>query len=128
MLIKIHYMDSGGEKVKDCIFCKIIDNEIPSDKVYEDDRILAFHDIEPEAPVHILIIPKKHISSLNDIHKANSNEISYIFTKIPEIAEKLGVKESGYRIVSNCGEDALQTVDHIHFHMLAKRTLKWPPG
>jgi len=126
-LIK-HYMDSGGEMVKDCIFCKIIKNEIPSDKVYEDEKILAFHDIEPEAPVHILIIPKKHISSLNEVKKENADEISYIFTKIPEIAKKLGVEESGYRIVSNCGEDALQTVDHIHFHMLGKRTLNWPPG
>ncbi len=114
--------------VKDCIFCKIIKNEIPSDKVYEDEKILAFHDIEPEAPVHILIIPKKHISSLNEVKKENADEISYIFTKIPEIAKKLGVEESGYRIVSNCGEDALQTVDHIHFHMLGKRTLNWPPG
>ena len=121
-------MDSGGENLKDCIFCKIVNNEIPSDKVYEDEKILAFHDIEPEAPVHLLIIPKKHISSLNDVNKDNAEEISYIFSKIPEIAKKLGVQDSGYRIVSNCGEDALQTVKHIHFHMLAKRTLKWPPG
>jgi len=128
MFSKIHCMDSGGENLKDCIFCKIVNNEIPSDKVYEDEKILAFHDIEPEAPVHLLIIPKKHISSLNDVNKDNAEEISYIFSKIPEIAKKLGVQDSGYRIVSNCGEDALQTVKHIHFHMLAKRTLKWPPG
>ena len=114
--------------MEDCIFCKIVKGEIPSNKVYEDDKILVFHDIEPEAPVHVLIIPKKHISSLNDTNKSNSGIYSYIFEKIPEIAKTLGVDKSGYRIVSNCGKDALQTVDHIHFHLLAKRTLKWPPG
>ncbi len=114
--------------MKDCIFCKIAKGEIPSDKVYEDDKILVFHDIEPEAPVHVLIIPKKHISTLNEVEESNSGVFSNIFKKIPEIANILGVDESGYRIVSNCGKDALQTVDHIHFHLLAKRSLKWPPG
>jgi histidine triad (HIT) family protein len=121
-------LDSGGEMVKDCIFCKIVKGDIPSDKVYEDEKILVFHDIEPEAPVHVLVIPKTHISSLNDVQEDNSGVISYIFEKIPEIANKLGVDKSGYRIVSNCGEDAMQTVEHIHFHLLAKRSLKWPPG
>ncbi len=114
--------------MSDCVFCKIVKGEIPCDKVYEDDKILVFHDIEPEAPVHVLIIPKTHISTLNDIKDGNSRVISHIFEKIPEIANDLGVDESGYRVVSNCGEDAVQTVDHIHFHLLARRTLKWPPG
>ena len=114
--------------MEDCIFCKIVKGEIPSNKVYEDDEILVFHDIEPEAPVHVLIIPKTHISSLNDTNKDNSRVYSYIFEKIPEIANTLGVDKSGYRIVSNCGKDALQSVNHIHFHLLAKRSLKWPPG
>jgi len=114
--------------VSDCVFCKIVNGEIPCDKVYEDDKILAFHDIKPEAPAHVLIIPKTHISSLNDIKNENSGVISHIFEKIPKIANTLGVDESGYRVVSNCGKDAVQTVDHIHFHLLGKRTLQWPPG
>ncbi len=114
--------------MKDCIFCKIAKGEIPSDKVYEDDKILVFHDIEPEAPVHVLIIPKTHISTLNEVNEGNSGVFSHMFEKIPEIANTLGVDSSGYRIVSNCGKDALQSVDHVHFHLLAKRSLKWPPG
>jgi len=114
--------------MSDCVFCKIVNGEIPCDKVYEDDKILAFHDIKPEAPAHVLIIPKTHISSLNDIKNENSGVISHIFEKIPKIANTLGVDESGYRVVSNCGKDAVQTVDHIHFHLLGKRTLQWPPG
>lgn len=111
-----------------CIFCKIIAGEIPSNKVYEDDKILAFHDIEPQAPVHVIIIPKEHITSTNAITKENSAKIAYIFEKIPEIAKKLGVFESGYRIINNCGADGGQTVEHIHFHMMGGRPCLWPAG
>lgn len=101
----------------DCIFCKIINGEIPSKKLYEDDRIIAFYDINPQAPVHLLVIPQKHISSADKIDASNSSEISYIFEKIPQIARDAGLK-NGYRIISNCGSDAAQTVKHIHFHIL----------
>lgn len=101
----------------DCVFCKIIAGEIPSDKVYEDDDILAFNDIAPQAPVHVIVIPKKHIESANGITPENSAYIARIFEKIPEIAKKRGL-DGGYRIINNCGEDAAQTVKHIHFHIL----------
>ena len=102
----------------DCIFCKIIKGEIPSTKVYEDENVLAFKDINPVAPVHVLIIPKDHIVSTNDINEENSKFISAIYEKIPEIAEKSGVKEEGYRIICNCGENAGQEVKHLHFHLI----------
>lgn len=101
----------------DCIFCKIIGGEIPSKKIYEDDKILAFHDIEPQAPTHAVIIPKEHIESANALNADNAEIVAYIFTKIPEIAKTLGL-ENGYRVVNNCGPDAGQTVFHIHFHLM----------
>lgn len=104
--------------MEDCLFCKIISGEIPSSKVYEDDEIYAFRDIEPQAPVHAVIVPKTHISSANGITPENSRAVAAIFEKIPAIARELGVDESGYRIVSNCGADAGQTVMHLHFHLL----------
>ena len=103
--------------VMDCIFCKIIAGDIPSKKIYEDDKILAFHDIEPQAPTHAVIIPKEHIESANALNADNADIVSYIFTKIPEIAKTLGL-EKGYRVVNNCGPDAGQTVFHIHFHLM----------
>lgn len=105
----------------DCIFCKIAAGEIPSNKVYEDERLLAFHDIEPKAPVHVLIIPKAHLAGVRDVTADNSAEIAHIFATIPHIAEKLGV--SDYRIVTNNGAHAGQTVQHLHFHLLAGRVL-----
>ena len=111
----------------DCLFCKIANGEIPSNKVYEDDKILAFRDIVPQAETHILVIPKGHIaSSANDINIENCEVVGYIFAKIPEIASLAGV--DSYRIINNCGEKAGQTVKHIHFHLLARRNLAWPPG
>ncbi|MGN1130329.1 MAG: histidine triad nucleotide-binding protein, partial [Ruminococcus sp.] len=101
----------------DCIFCKIIAGEISSNKIYEDDRILAFHDIEPQAPTHAVIIPKEHIESANALNSDNAEIVAYIFSKIPEIAKTLGL-EKGYRVVNNCGPDAGQTVFHIHFHLM----------
>lgn len=106
-----------------CIFCKIINKEIPSNVVYENDKILAFHDIAPQAPVHIVIIPKIHVSSANEINDDNSHYIAEIFKAIPEIAKKSGIDESGYRIINNCGNDGCQSVEHIHFHLLGGRQM-----
>ncbi len=114
--------------MEDCIFCKIIKGEIPSEKVYEDNLILAFNDLTPQAPVHILIVPKEHISSANEIDDTNSKVIGRIFEAISKIAKEKGFDKNGYRVVNNCGEDGGQTVDHIHFHLLAERQLQWPPG
>ena len=111
-----------------CIFCKIIAGEIPSSKVYEDDKILAFNDIEPQAPVHVVIIPKEHITSANAINKENSGVIAHIFETIPKIAEDLGISKSGYRVINNCGVDGGQTVEHIHFHLTGGRKFSWPAG
>ena len=105
-----------------CIFCMIVDGAIPSKKAYEDDDILAFHDINPQAPVHILVIPKTHIPSVGGVNPENSAVIAKIFEKIPEIAAAAGLK-NGYRVISNCGPDACQTVPHLHFHILGGRAL-----
>ncbi|ATD54699.1 histidine triad nucleotide-binding protein [Clostridium chauvoei] len=112
----------------DCIFCKIINGEIPCDKIYEDDKVLAFNDINKEAPIHFLVIPKEHIQSVNEINEENSNIISHIFEVINKIVKELDIADSGYRIINNCGKDGGQTVNHIHFHVLGQRELKWPPG
>lgn len=106
----------------DCIFCKIIAGEIPSTKVYEDDEILAFRDINPQAPVHILVIPKRHIGGVHEVNSENSAVVSKIFVKIAEIAKREGLT-NGYRVVSNVGEDGGQTVPHLHFHILGGRKL-----
>ena len=108
--------------MSDCLFCKIIAGEIPSTKVYEDDIILAFRDIAPQAPCHVLVIPKTHISDANGITAENSAVVAHIFQVIPQIAKAEGL-ENGYRIVSNCGPDAGQTVQHLHFHILGGKTL-----
>ncbi len=105
-----------------CLFCRIVAGEIPSAKVYEDEKILAFRDIAPQAPVHILVIPKAHIDSVNGITGENSDIVSHIFELIPQIAKGEGL-EDGYRVVSNCGPDAGQTVLHLHFHILGGKTL-----
>ena len=111
-----------------CIFCKIIDGEIPSKKLYEDDKVLAFYDISPGAPVHFLVIPKEHIQSANELTEKNADIVSHIFLVINKLVRELNISETGYRIVNNCGKDGGQTVDHIHFHVLGQRDLKWPPG
>lgn len=107
----------------DCIFCKIISGEIPSKKVYEDDKILAFHDISPMAPVHVVIIPKEHISSANELNDENSAVVAHIVKTAAKIAKELGIDQSGYRIVNNCGADGGQTVFHLHFHLLGGKKL-----
>ncbi len=112
----------------DCLFCKIINGDIPSTKVYEDELVYAFRDIEPQAPTHILIIPKEHIASANELTEENASVVGHVFAVAAEIAKAEGIAEGGYRIVNNCGEDGGQTVKHFHFHMLGGRSLQWPPG
>ncbi len=107
----------------DCIFCKIISGDIPSNTVYEDDLIKAFADIAPQAPVHIIIIPKIHIASANELTADNSKYVARIFEKIPEIAKEQGVASDGYRIINNCGTNGGQTVNHLHFHLLGGKSL-----
>jgi len=111
----------------DCIFCKIVNGEIPSKKVYEDDKIMAFYDVNPQAPVHILIITKEHIKSAAEISIANSGLIAHIFEVIAILARELKI-ENGFRVVTNCGDSAGQSVKHIHFHLLSGRDFSWPPG
>ena len=112
--------------MSDCLFCKIISGEIPSNKLYEDDLCLAFYDIDPQAPTHFLVIPKMHISSAATVNEKNSAVVAHIFEVIANVAKKLGVES--YRIVSNIGEQAGQTVFHLHFHVLGGRDMSWPPG
>jgi diadenosine tetraphosphate (Ap4A) HIT family hydrolase len=113
--------------MSDCIFCSIAKKDIPSKAVYEDDRILVFHDVQPQAPVHVLMIPKKHISSLDDLRPEDAELVGHLMLKVKDVARELGL-ENGYRLVINCGEDGMQTVKHLHFHLLGKRKLIWPPG
>ena len=112
----------------DCLFCKIIDGEIPGDIVYENDNVLAFKDINPIAPVHILIIPKEHIATLNDLEEKHTQTMGELFLAAKKIAGEKGISESGYRTVFNCNKDAQQTVFHIHLHLIAGRQMSWPPG
>ena len=106
----------------DCIFCKIVNGDIPSNKVYEDDTVLAFRDIAPQMPVHVIVIPKMHIASAAEVNEDNSAVIGHIFEVIPKIAKDLGL-DNGFRIINNCGKDGGQTVGHIHFHILGGKTL-----
>lgn len=111
----------------DCVFCKIANGKIPSKKAYEDDKVLAFYDLDPQAPVHILIIPKEHIQSVEEITSQNSAIVAHIF----EVAAKLAKENNltnGFRVVSNVGKDGGQSVPHLHFHLLGGRSMKWPPG
>lgn len=111
----------------DCIFCKLANHEIPTEVVYEDDQIFVFNDASPQADVHLLAIPKKHIPSLNEAEEDGAL-VGEILTRISKLAKEMGFAEKGYRVVNNCGDDGGQTVQHLHFHVLAGRSLKWPPG
>lgn len=111
----------------DCIFCKIANGEIPTTKVYEDDTVIAFNDLSPQAPVHVLIIPKQHISSTAELNSSNSGIVAHIFEVAAKLGKDMGL-ESGYRIVNNCGEDGGQTVHHLHFHFMGGRKFGWPAG
>lgn len=112
----------------DCIFCKIISGEIPADTVYQDDDLFVFKDIGPQAPVHILIIPKKHISSVSELSENDAGLIGKIFLKIRDLVKNYPNLEKGYRIVTNTGKESGQTVFHLHFHILGGRHMAWPPG
>ena len=111
----------------DCIFCMLANHEIPTNVVYEDDEMFCFKDAEPQAPVHVLLIPKKHIECIDDIKEEDAPLMGRMMLKIQDIARDLEL-ENGYRVVSNNGEDAFQTVKHLHFHILGKRKMSWPPG
>jgi histidine triad (HIT) family protein len=111
-----------------CLFCKIVAGEIPAKRVHEDDELLAFEDIKPEAPVHVLIIPKRHIATLNDVGAADEQLVGAMMRRAALIAGERGVDAAGYRTVMNCNANAGQTVFHIHLHLLAGRRLSWPPG
>lgn len=111
----------------DCIFCKIANGEIPSRKAYEDDTVLAFYDLDPQAPTHLLLIPKQHIPSAAQVTAENSAVVAHIFEVAAKLSEELGLQD-GFRIVSNCGASAGQTVPHLHFHLLGGRDFTWPPG
>lgn len=112
----------------DCLFCKIVNNEIPARSVYEDEDIFAFEDINPQAPVHILIIPKEHFASLNDVPEEKGDILGRILIRAKRIAREKGLGERGYRIVLNTEKDSGQEVFHIHFHLLGGRRMTWPPG
>ncbi len=112
----------------DCLFCKIDQGEIPAEKVYENNEVFAIKDINPQAPTHILLITKKHFSSLMDIEEADAGLVGSIFMAGKKIAHDLGIDQSGFRIVNNCGRGAGQSVFHIHFHLLGGRPMQWPPG
>ena len=112
----------------DCLFCKIAAGRIPSQTLYEDDEVLAFSDIAPQAPVHVLLIPKRHIADVQALDSADAALLSRLFETARRLAEELGVAESGYRFATNVGKDGGQSVAHLHFHLLAGRALQWPPG
>ncbi len=111
----------------DCLFCKIAAGEIPSTKIYENDKVYAFADIDPKAPFHAIIIPRQHIASAAEINAENKELIADVFEAVSIIAKQENL-EKGFRVVNNCGEEGGQTVGHIHFHLLARRNLQWPPG
>ena len=111
-----------------CIFCEIANGRIPAGIVFQDDETAAFKDINAQAPVHALVVPRRHISSVNELEAGDAETVGKLFLAAKEIAADLGIADSGYRLVMNCGRDAGQTVDHIHLHLLGGRALKWPPG
>ncbi len=112
----------------ECLFCKIGSGEIPSDKVYENDRLIAFRDIDPQAPTHILIIPREHIETLNDLEEKHSDLLGAMILLAKDLAVKEGIADAGYRTVFNCNADGGQAVYHIHLHLLGGRKMSWPPG
>jgi len=114
--------------MSECLFCKMVSGEIAPDKVYEDDDVLAFRDISPQAPLHVLVIPKEHIATLNDLDESHAAVLGKMYLAVKQIAKQEGVAEGGYRTVMNCNRDGGQTVYHIHLHMLGGRGMQWPPG
>lgn len=115
-------------KGPDCIFCRIISKEVPSRIVFEDEKIMAIEDVNPQAPVHLLVIPKKHILTLQDIKEEEKDLMGMLFFAINRLARERGISEKGYRVVINCGPAGGQTVYHLHLHLVGGRYMKWPPG
>ena len=113
---------------QDCLFCKIISGDIPADIVYESDSAIAFRDINPQAPTHVLVIPRKHIATINDLNESDKDTVGNLYLAAKEIAQGEGIADDGYRAVMNCNAGAGQTVFHIHLHVLGGRSLTWPPG
>ncbi len=114
--------------MSDCLFCKMVSGAIAPDKVYEDDQVLAFRDINPQAPVHVLVVPKEHIATLNELDDEHRPLIGRMVQAAAKVAAQEGVGDSGYRTIMNCNADGGQTVFHIHLHLLAGRRMHWPPG
>ncbi len=114
--------------MSDCIFCKIVDGEIPADVVYQDDSVLAFRDINPQAPTHLLIIPRQHVATMTDLDEEHKDVVGRLFLAARDLAGEEGIQDDGYRVVMNCGAKAGQTVFHIHLHLLGGRRMTWPPG
>ncbi len=115
-------------RLEDCIFCKIVAKAIPADIVFQDDQVTAFRDINPQAPIHVVIVPNRHIPSVSDLTPADDAVLGRIFAAANEVARREGIADRGFRLVTNCGPDAGQVVMHLHFHMLGGRPLGWPPG
>ncbi|UCC67243.1 MAG: histidine triad nucleotide-binding protein [Armatimonadota bacterium] len=116
------------EQSAECIFCRIASGEIPATIVYQDELVVAFRDVNPQAPTHVLVIPREHVPSLNAVSEQDKDSIGHIVRVSAQIAEAEGCADTGYRLVANCGPEAGQSVDHVHFHLLAGRRLGWPPG
>ena len=114
--------------MNDCLFCKMVSGEIKPDTVYENDKVLAFRDINPQAPTHVLVIPKEHIATINDLDESHRDLVGDLYLAAREIARAEGIDESGFRTVINCNEDSGQTVFHMHLHLLGGRRMHWPPG
>jgi histidine triad (HIT) family protein len=112
----------------DCLFCKIVAGEIKADVLYENDKVVAFRDINPQAPTHVLIIPRNHVATINDLTESETEDVGQLFLAAGRVARQEGIDESGYRVVMNCGEGAGQSVFHIHLHLVGGRPLRWPPG
>ena len=112
----------------ECLFCRIAAGQLPSDRVYEDDQVVAFRDIAPQAPVHVLLIPRRHIASAQDLTEADAPLLGRLFAVVARVARDEGIASGGYRVVTNVGRRAGQSVDHLHFHLLGGRSLSWPPG
>lgn len=112
----------------DCLFCKMVTGEIKPDVVYEDDRVLAFNDVNPQAPVHFLVVPKEHVATLNDLDDGHAELVGRLFLAAQKVAKDQGFADLGYRTVINCNRQAGQSVFHVHLHVLAGRVMRWPPG
>jgi len=113
---------------QDCLFCRIVDGDIPADVIHESESTIAFRDINPQAPTHVLIIPRRHISTINDLTAGDEELVGSLHLAAKQIAKEEGLEDDGYRVVMNCGESAWQSVFHIHLHLLGGRLLNWPPG